>query len=756
MVSYLVDLVRSHLMLRRVRRYVHKRQKYLEDRQHNEHFWENNQSIWSKIWLRWKCLQNALLWMILRSLFGFIGGVVLVLVLLLSLSVQVQMSPVKVAVLMSVLSPLLTLGLAFSSQVRCVVLLLLPQLASKRGRHALVAFAFILAINGPAANTIHNMHETAHSLTCTLKLAGIGFRKLANIVERPLETAKMMIDKALTTIKLSVSELRSTLVGFQKAISAIGNMFKASLNWLTNVKEMCDQEFGTPMERCIRLIEKSSKECSDSFGPNFSWLCSVSYAGSLTCSTLSSTTAVCVAANPFAEAVDNTVKEMRDDFMKEIDAIFYVDVHFEQDFTSDFETDNKTLRSMLQEMKAELEQIYYPFVFLYKLAGGLLGLTWIIIFYKAFKYHMKFKTNDRFDNYYVTREMREIDLARIKQGKEPILPLTSSEKRLYCRPGKLRLLRSERKRLFHSLVFLFLATLNIIYYLGCDYSLFWVLDVIKRDTILPDTPPERPQVKLQVGGEGLIPDMYRNLSESFSSHKDMSFDLHPSMCLPRPKQPDMVLYLRIGSVLLLAWFFALLEPFVLRLRPHVLSLYYPERARARATWLSSHILRERGGFFRDIGRLAGVMKNAEPLTKRGLVEKLKDRFWLARLFFGGAVQSCCVVCATAADKFLECEALGCNAIYCEECFHERRNVCIVCEENLVQPEIPGLILERYSGDEEVEKEESETTRAEASTSSKPHQEAEEDEPRLNFALNFMTAILDSMRDLLFLVPRWPL
>lgn len=83
---------------------------------------------------------------------------------------------------------------------------------------------------------------------------------------------------------------------------------------------------------------------------------------------------------------------------------------------------------------------------------------------------------------------------------------------------------------------------------------------------------------------------------------------------------------QLASLLVLAWICAFVEPFVLRLRPAILNLYFPERARARALWLSAHILRERGGLLRDVGRLTGTKVNAEPLGRKDFLEKLKDRY----------------------------------------------------------------------------------------------------------------------------------
>jgi DC-STAMP-like protein len=152
----------------------------------------------------------------------------------------------------------------------------------------------------------------------------------------------------------------------------------------------------------------------------------------------------------------------------------------------------------------------------------------------------------------------------------------------------------------------------------------------------------QPYVQLEVDGEGLVADMFRNLTRTLASSQhqqdDYYDDLDPSACVPDPTQPDFTLYIRIGifitfslafhskmrnsgSLLVLAWICALAEPLVLRLRPAILNAYFPERARARALWLSAHILRQRGALFRG-----GAPQNAQPLTRKDFLEKLKDRF----------------------------------------------------------------------------------------------------------------------------------
>lgn len=42
-----------------------------------------------------------------------------------------------------------------------------------------------------------------------------------------------------------------------------------------------------------------------------------------------------------------------------------------------------------------------------------------------------FETRSRFDNRYVTKELRELDLKRVRQGRETVLPLNVRERAKY-------------------------------------------------------------------------------------------------------------------------------------------------------------------------------------------------------------------------------------------------------------------------------------------------------------------------------------
>lgn len=118
---------------------------------------------------------------------GFLFGAFLSYLCFFMMITQMDMSLTLGACLSSMISLFLCFGLAYSKHVqydqrcccrkyggqnidlvicRCVTLLLLPQICSKRGRSMLVAYTFLITLSGPASNIIENIGVLTASLSC--------------------------------------------------------------------------------------------------------------------------------------------------------------------------------------------------------------------------------------------------------------------------------------------------------------------------------------------------------------------------------------------------------------------------------------------------------------------------------------------------------------------------------------------------------------------------------------------------------------
>lgn len=113
-------------------------------------------------------------------------------------------------------------------------------------------------------------------------------------------------------------------------------------------------------------------------------------------------------------------------------------------------------------------------------------------------YKYKYLTVDRYDNYYISQDIKDLDEQRIKLDKDAVLPLTRMEANkfvevcpvivLFCsnfyaiifQLTSWKLVKPEKKKLAKSGIFLFVTSVQMGSILMTDYFLFWLLDIIRR------------------------------------------------------------------------------------------------------------------------------------------------------------------------------------------------------------------------------------------------------------------------------------
>lgn len=210
--------------------------------------------------------------------------------------------------------------------------------------------------------------------------------------------------------------------------------------------------------------------------------------------------------------------------------------------------------------------------------------------FRIISYRHKWLTNDRFDNQYITNYLRDIDLVRAKKDQETVLPLNTREKGIYIPLTSLILIKSEKINLAKSAVFLSLTTFKLCIHMMVDYSLYWILNIIRYHGEFSTKKQQINSVGIVVTGDSYSSQLYRNIINAFTpSNDDVQVDSLP--CLPNPLSPDFDRYTQILSLIVFCWILALFEPYGLRLRQIVMGHYHPERAKQRAVWLYNHILR---------------------------------------------------------------------------------------------------------------------------------------------------------------------
>ena len=205
-------------------------------------------------------------------------------------------------------------------------------------------------------------------------------------------------------------------------------------------------------------------------------------------------------------------------------------------------------------------------------------------------YRQKWLTNERFDNRYLTEDLRKIDLIRAKKHKETVLPLNPRERNKYIPLKSITLINIEKVQLTKTAIFLVLATCKLGIHMVADYSLYWVLSTIRHHGRFETKVQQTNSVGVYVSGNGYLAELYRSIIRAFSPlSTEMEMDTIP--CLPDPVPPNLDKYTQIVTLIVFCWIMAIFEPYGLRLRHVVMTYYHPQRAKQRAVWLYNHIIR---------------------------------------------------------------------------------------------------------------------------------------------------------------------
>ncbi|KAK2576099.1 hypothetical protein KPH14_007434 [Odynerus spinipes] len=246
---------------------------------------------------------------ILKSFFGFLGGILLTYVFFIFFVFQLNFSLTSATLLCSVIGVILTLGLAFSYKVRCIVFLLLPLFFSKRGRQALIAYAFILTLTGPGKNALRNTSVLTESLICGQEQLKEAIKSVIDLIKQPFYALKEAITKVIKTVRVIVRKIKETLVAIKRLVLSILNVITAVFQWLGSIVNICNKRLGTPFDRCQRVFEGAVADCRAKLGPIFGEICNLTYVVSSLCWIVKPLDFICMLVSYVADAIVDAVKK---------------------------------------------------------------------------------------------------------------------------------------------------------------------------------------------------------------------------------------------------------------------------------------------------------------------------------------------------------------------------------------------------------------------------------------------------------------
>ncbi|XP_045539859.1 uncharacterized protein LOC106719048 [Papilio machaon] len=621
---------------------------------------------------------------LMKSVIGFIGGIVFTYLCFMFFVFQLSISLMHATIMSSIIGVLLTLGLAFSYRVRCLVFLLIPQFFSRVGRYTLTCYALVLILTGPATNTLKNSEVLSESMACHQEQIKTSVKDIMDSIKNPFNAMKDWIERMTEGIKGIAKKLKTTLVTTHRLVINIANVLESSFPWLNSITKKCNQKLGTPYQHCVRMLNLgSSSRILRSKVPRFF---NFDYLAEVSCQSLKRFRRICEIADYTRTTIVATMKRKFKSFARRVQSLLCVKIHVHHSYSFSSNA-SRSASQVAAGIVTEIRNRADPLLTWLSWSSCVTSLFLLLIIFRAKKYQHMYDTRSRFDNRYVTKELRNLDFERLKEGKETILPLNRREKAKYITTTSFRLLASEKVYLTRSIVHMVITTFKLLIHMAADYSLYWVLMTIRyHERFQTPLQPGPTNVGVHISGSGPVAEMLRSLIGFLT----IPLSAHPSStvsCLPNPDPPDLYRYTQIGVLIFLLWFFALFEPYGLRLSHVIMGHYRPERAKARALWLYNHILKSRGGFMkfarRKLHKEYKYLKKDE-LTFVEWLDSILPCWWLRCLLGTVPKEPNCLLCGSIEEtnkldsKLVRCDTSKCPGVYCERCFNDLGQLCTIC------------------------------------------------------------------------------
>ncbi|XP_068024942.1 DC-STAMP domain-containing protein 2 [Melanerpes formicivorus] len=592
----------------------------------------------------------------------------------------------------------LGLSMAFSSRARITVLLSLPQIFTREGKVLMLVLVLGMAVQGPCTNVLHNFSRAAESLSCGAELALNQTAERVQAAQEPLLNALSEIKHIAQKSKAVGDHIRKFFRSIMDSVSHVGRALGNVWTWLLNMTEICNEELGSPHQRCLRLFDDAKENCDRSLF-FFAFLCYTIVPFRSLCGLAKLALLFCVIPQYLqsflkknvSAPLEEALNKVRREFEFNISAVHYFDVQLNA---------SKSLGEVALDIMENVGELLDPIQEVLGLFTHLSFLAVLYMYLQALRYRRQYLQDDSFDNIYITRQFVALDLRRAQQGRATVLPLTAWENRRYIPPAAPWMTQRERRLYGLQLVGVLRHLLLGVCVVMADYSLFWLLDLVQhhlQGEIVARAPVE---LGISVSGTGYASDIFRDLVSAFDTLQKGNISVLSQRCLLQPMEPDYSTYLTMGLLYGICLFITVFGGYVARLRRAVCAAYYPWREKERISFLHTNILARREVLANALHQAA--MRHVADTGKTNprlhlLLSRLPAFAWLAWLL---GIQQKCLACGVAQQPdFIKCLTPGCKGLYCSECHQTLRNICSVCMGLLTYPDTEDKEMD--SSDEET-------------------------------------------------------
>lgn len=350
---------------------------------------------------------------------------------------------------------------------------------------------------------------------------------------------------------------------------------------------------------------------------------------------------------------------------------------------------SKSSKTIEGEVSKDIESKTKVFNVFVVIVNKLLSLSLFLLFIQSFWYLRNYLAKDAYDNVYITKEFKQLD----EKALAPILPLKQQERKEYVETSSWKMNDFELKYCRLGVAQVFLHFLICIVLVLFDYSLYYILNLVRKYGSVDVKVQGHGTFKVTVNGAGPIAEFYRILLKGLDIDNGFTASLHVNRCLPDPSEPPSQTIPILLFLYAIALGFCILRAYGMRLRRKIASYYYPEQERARMEYLHKTIRHRRAGFLRFL-RQDVKSSHKERVTKN----EFRLSTWVAsrcpciEKWLPDTSDLECTGCEQRTGglnkvRLINCPSVTngvqCPAVYCDECNRALEGICPLCSDSNV-------------------------------------------------------------------------
>ncbi|KAK3101364.1 hypothetical protein FSP39_003024 [Pinctada imbricata] len=130
-------------------------------------------------------------------------------------------------------------GLVFFKLIRCVILLMVPNLFTGRGRALFLSIITGILLAGPAINIANNTDELSTSLGCTADLIYNQTQALRKQLEEPLYQLARKLRSYMYELRLLIDGITTALQPLTNALSTFSNAVQTAIDEVSKLSDVC-------------------------------------------------------------------------------------------------------------------------------------------------------------------------------------------------------------------------------------------------------------------------------------------------------------------------------------------------------------------------------------------------------------------------------------------------------------------------------------------------------------------------------------